>query len=297
MLPALAAAAVTAAVVVGLVLPHHGSPQRAAVSRYVNEVNAVEQRMTYSLTQVMSAYRSFTSSRSTAPGTVQRLNHAERTLALLESRIAVLRAPPQAHTLRTLIIELVREETGVTREVSALARFEPGFRAAIARLASAATVLARRLAQTHGPTPHAIHGTPAQIKKAQADFTTAANVAAAQQAAAVATYDGKVLQVERLLRRLSPPAVLAPAYRSQLVALHATYVAGGRLASELRQTNRNRVSELSRAFAIASRLSQTTGAQQAEIAAVRAYDSRVRGVGRAAAAVRNELTRLARQLP
>lgn len=294
--PAIVAAGAIAAVL-AVALPRHASPQRSAVSRYIVGVDGVQGQMAYALAQVMSAYRSFAVARSVSPRTEQQLRGAERTLAALESGIASLDAPPQAARLRALTLRLVREETSVTHEVDGIARFVPRFRAAIASLQQSANVLARRLAAAHGPTPHALHGTPAQIEQAQAQFDADATAAAAAQADAVTAYDDAVLRVIHRLRGLSAPTVFAPAYESQLASLRATYTAGGRLAAELRKPKRTRVPQLSRAFAAASRISQTTAEQRAEIAAIKAYNARVRAVGSVAAAIRAELTRLQQQLP
>jgi hypothetical protein len=292
----IAAAGAVAAVVI-VALPHHESPQRKAVSRYLTSVNAIQQQMAYSLTQVKGAYQTFATAHAVAPAEERRLAQAERTLGKLESRIAALDPPPQALRLRRLILQVVKGERGVTHEIDALVRFAPRFDLAVTDLRNAARVLSRRLAAARAPTPHTLHGTPQQVKQAQASFAAAATAAAAAQADAVTAYDTAVTGIIGRLRRMSPPPAFAPAYRAQLASLRAAYRAGGRLAAELRLPNRSRVSALSRAFEVASRISQTVAAQRAEIAAVKAYDGRVRAVGTAAAAVRTELTRLQQNLP
>lgn len=299
MVPAVVAVAATAAVV-AVVFPRHHKPesaQRVAVSRYVTQVDAVEQRMTYALSKVASVYREFTSSRSLSPATARGLSQAERTLVSLHARLAQVDAPPQARHLRVLIVRLVDQEMQITHEVDGLVHFAPAFRSAVSALQAAATVLSHRLSAAQAPKPRSLRGTPAQIKKAQAAYTAAANVAAAAQADAVVSYDDALGVVIRRLRQLSPPAVFAPAYHAQLVALEDTVTAGTRLAAELRNPKRTRVAELSRAFTVATRRAQSTSAQRAEIAAVVAYNRRVKAVGQTAAAVRNELSRLQRALP
>lgn len=299
MVPAIVAVAAIVAVV-SVVLPRHHKPestQRVAVSRYITQVDAVEQRMTYALSEVASAYREFTSSRSLSPATARGLAQAERTLVALHARVAGVDAPPQARHLRSLIVKLVGQETEITHEVDGLVHFTPAFRSAVSTLQTAATALSRRLSAAQAPKPHSLRGTPAQIKKARAAYNAAANVAAATQADAVAAYDDALAAIIRRLRQLSPPAVFAPAYQAQLVALEDTVAAGARLAAELRNSKRSHVAELSRAFTVATRRAQSTSAQRAEIAAVVAYNRRVKAVGQTAAAVRNELSRLQRALP
>ena len=52
--------------------------------------------------------------------------------------------------------------------------------------------------------------------------------------------------------------------------------------------------ELNRRFTEASRLSASVPAQKAEIAAVKAYNARVRAIGRAQSAIQLEIVRLQR---
>lgn len=295
MLGLAAASAVAAAVIVSL--PHHQSAKRKSVSGYIKSVDAIEQQMAYSLGQASKAYRAFASSKAPSPATAKKLAQAEHTLALLSGRISALPAPPEARRLRSLVLRVVREEESATREVQALVVFDPPFSAALKKLHVASQTLSRRLAAVHAPVPHSIRGTKKQIAQAKAAFDAQANAAAAAQADAVTAYDAVVAGVARSLRHLSPPPVLAPAYAAQLAALEATLQAGSRLAVELRNPARTKVAQLSRAFALATRRSQTLAAQRAEVAAVKAYDGRIRGIQASAVAVRDEITRLQQQLP
>ncbi|HEY2543486.1 MAG TPA: hypothetical protein VGH92_10600 [Gaiellaceae bacterium] len=290
-----AASAVAAAVIVSL--PHHQSRKRTAVSQYITSVDGIEQQMAYSLGRASSAYRAFASSKAPGPGTAKKLAQAERTLGLLAGRISALAAPPQARRLRSLVLRVVREEESATHEIHELVVFQPPFNTALKKLHVASQTMSKRLAAVHAPVPHAIRGTKKQIAQAKAAFAAKANAAAAAQADAVMAYDAAAVGVERSLRELRAPPVLAPAYAAQVAALTATVKAGSRLAAELRNPARTKVAELSRAFALATRRSQTLAAQRAEVAAVKAYDRRVRKIQASAAAVRDEITRLQQQLP
>jgi hypothetical protein len=289
-----AAGAVTAAIIV--TLPHHESPTRRAVSRYITSIDSIEQQMAYSLGRASAAYRSFTSSHASSTATARKLAQAQHTLDLLATRIAALPAPPQALRLRSLVLRVVREEASATHEIHTLVLYESPFNAALKQLHIAAQALSKNLAAVHAPVPHPIHGTTKEIAKAKAAFNAQASAAAAAQADAVTAYDAVVVRVATRLRSLTPPAVLAPAYTAQVAALRATMQAGSRLATELLKTTRTKVAELSRAFAVATRRSETVAAQRAEIAAVKAYDRRVRGIQTSAVAIRDEITRLQLQL-
>ena len=285
-----AAAAVTAAVIVSL--PHHESARHRALVAYIHDVDAVEARMNYSLTKVFAAYQAFAHAKTVTPRTRAQLAQAETTLTTLRRQVAAVSAPADAVQVRVYVLRLIAGEAEVTHEVNLLARFSPSFSALLARLQRAATKLGRTLTAIKTPTPHAIRGTKSQIAKAQAAFTAASSRAASAQADAVTAYDAVVLDVLAAMRKLSPPPVLAPAFRSEVNGLVATHHAAGRLAATLRQKNRSNVSTLARSFTIATRSSQTVAAQRTEIAAVEAYNARVRRVRTEATAVQRELARL-----
>ena len=273
-------------------LPHHESPRRKALVSYIHSVNGVQQQMAYSLTKVLAAYRAFASEKTIKPGTKAKLDHAEKTLEVLRKRLAALEAPPDALRLRSDVLHLVTEETEITKEVDLLARFAPPFSAALTQLHLAAAALSKALTAVKTPTSHAIRGTKAQIAKAQAAFAAASDQAAASEGDAVSAYDAVVARTLTRLRRLQPPPALAPALESEVSGLKATYRAGERLATTLRQKNRANVAQLGRAFTIATRTSQSIGAQRAEIAAVKAYNARVHSLGAAVTAVQHEIARL-----
>lgn len=279
-------------VAIALVLiPHDSSPRHSPVYRYVADVDAVQARMTYPLSKVASAYHEVTVGHSTSP-TAAQFAAAERTLAKLEARIAALDAPPQAARLRSLILRLVRQETAATREVGTLVRFLAPFQRALTRLRDASAALSRGLAAAQGPVRHKVRGTPAQIRRAQAAFAAASSAAARAQADAVDAYDAVVAHETALLGRLTPPAVLAPQVRYQLLSLRRTSAAGARLAAGLRATTRTNIPQLSHDFAVAARTAQSVAEQRAQIAAVRAYNARFRAISATASAVRLEVARL-----
>jgi len=267
----------------------------AAVAAYIKSVDGVQQQMRLPLTHLLTAYRSFSTQigdpRKQAP-----LTAAERTLRTLELRLAALPAPPAATELRRLLAQLVRADDGVAVEIEDLARFMPRFHQVIGVTALASRQLGRTLATATPPTPHTVRGTAKQIAAARAAFAAAATRAAATQADAVDAYDRVVALALRGLRTLRPPPVMAPAYRTQVQTLAATDLAGAALAQGLRKQNRAGVPQLSRRFTEASRLSGSIAAQRAEIAAIKAYDARVRTIGNVQARIQREVSRLQRLL-
>lgn len=283
-------------VAIALVLiPRNGAPHHSPVARYITSVDAAEARMTYALTKVEAAYEAVTVHHSTSPATANAFAAAVPTLRELETRIAAVAAPPAARKLRSLILQLVRQEIAATLEIGSLVRFLPHFDAVLRDLAAAASTLTRRLGAAQAPTPQKIKGTPAQIKQAQAAFTAASTKAALAQADAVQAYDAVLATATKRLRALSPPHLMGPAYRYQLAALARTSTAGAQLAAGLRAPTRKDIPQLSRAFAVASRTAQSVGEQRAEIAAVKEYDARLRAVGTTAEGIRREVVRLQAQ--
>jgi hypothetical protein len=272
----------------------HSSARRNAVAGYITEVDGVQQRMRLPLTELLVAYRGFSTQ---VPSSARpKLARAELTLHLLARRLAALPAPPAAARLRVLLLDLVRREAGLAHELDTLAAFIPRFRVLAAEATVANSALARRLAAAAPPKSHVVRGTAKKVAQARAAFAAAATSAAAKQADAVETYDRAVAHVTRKLELLEPPAVLAPAYRAEVRMLRATDAAGAALARELRTQNRAQVPKLSRALAEAARLSGTVAAQRAEIAAVQAYNASVRAIGVSQSRVQAEVARLQRTL-
>ena len=287
---------IVAALAVGVVavsLWGNGSTPESPVARYIKSVDDVQKQMKLPLSQLLTAYQSF-STRSAGQQEQARLAGAERTLRTLEQRLSELPAPPDAAKLRLLLLELVRAEDRVAVEIDQLARFMPRFHDVIGVATVANTRLGRELAAIVPPKAHAVSGTKKQIAAARAAYAAAANRAEIAQAVSVEGYARVLARALRELQTLRPPAVMAPAYRAQLRTLEDTRRAGTALARELRKRNRTAVPVLSRHFAEASRVAGSVASQRAEIAAVKAYNARVRKVASVDGRIRREFLRLQR---
>lgn len=294
---AAAGAVAAAATVTAVNHKSKGSPERRAVTDYINSVNAIQHRMTAPLTRVMFAYRDFTAKGGSKEAAPRKLAAAAATLQILERRLVALPYPPEARTLRTKLVVLIRREADVTREVQLLAGFAPRYVSTLRAVRAASGRLDEDLAKIDIPEAESLRGTKRAVARARRKFAASAQQAAAAQAAAIEEYDRTVTRVLARLARLRPPPALAPQYRAQIAALHAVTAAGAQLSTHLRGTDRSGVPALSRRFSLASRTAETLAVQRAQIAAVRAYDKRGRDVGAAAAAVQTELARLQRNLP
>ncbi len=268
---------------------------RPSVARYITDVNAIQQQMRLPLARLKNAYDGL-STRRTNANTTARLAKAEATLETLQRQLAALPAPPAAAKLRALLLKVVRQEIVLARELHQLALFLPRFQTLLAAAKNAGTVLGRQLAAVEEPKAQVVQGTAEQIEKAKAAFAAAANRAAAAQAKALDGYTRTLAALVRKLRPLEPPPVRAPARRAELHRLGAARDAGVALARELRKQDRSRVPALTRAFQQALRLSGSLAAQRSQIAAVKAYNDRVRQVSKGQAQVENEIIRLQRTL-
>ena len=287
-----AAVAVGVAVAVTLLGRSSASPKHKAVAAYITEVDQIQQQMQVQLINTVSVYRAFANGAIPAKTLVPRLGQAERTLRRLQGRLAALPAPVPAKRLRRLLIQLIGSEVSTAHEVGQLAAFSPKFGVLLGEVRTAGSGLARALAAVKPPQAHVLHGTKKQVKEAQAQFAAAAAKAAGLQADAVDVYDAKLARIERDLRKLDPAPVVLPDYRIQLRTLEASRTAGSALARELRKTDRSRVAVLSRKFTLAARLAGSTGAQKAQIAAIKAYNKRVREIGTLQGAIKLELVHL-----
>ena len=295
-LGAIAAAAVAAAIFVTVNNHDSHSGPRDAVAAYIKNVDGIQQRMRVPLTRVLQAYRDY-AKHSAKPARVQpELAQAQRTLRTFGRRVRALEAPPEARRLRALLVQLADGEARAAGEVHRLALFTGPYRAVLGQSRTAGIELGKALAAAPVPQAHNVRGTAKQIAAAKAAYAAASSRAAAVQADAVDAYDIRLAVVLRRLRALDPPAAMAPGYRAQVRTFRALRRAGARLAGELRKPNRARVSRLGRSFGAAARLSGTVAAQRAEIAAIKAYNGRIRALGTLQGRVQTEVARLQRTL-
>ena len=283
-----AAAAVAAAVVVAV--SHSGpSKKHTDVAHYIEDVDTVQQQMKPLLIKTSRAFRAFSNGSAIR---VEDLSNARTTLHMLQARLRGLEAPAPAARLHTLILRLTDAEERIAAEVESLALFAPRYSRLIRRTQTASVQLSKALAAVRPPAAHRIRGTKKQVAAARAAFQRAASDAAAQQADAVTAYVAALVSASRALQRMHPPPLMRPSYRTQLHTFSASIASGTKLATELRKQDRSRLPEVSRRFTIASRLAGAVTAQQAQRAAIQAYNARVRNIGSLQGQIRQELFRL-----
>jgi hypothetical protein len=242
---------------------------RDAISAYITKINVIQVQLARPLVDVSKANRDFARGKGDPAKIRARLAHSEQTFARLRRRIAAVPPPPEAKKLRLLLLELVDRQADLAHETLLLARFVPAFTAALRPLPAEGRILKSALSAKQ----------PASTK-----------------AAALELYGRRLGLVLSRLRALHPPPASAPAVTNQirtLVAVRASVVA---LARALRENRAKQVALQLRRFDIAATSNQSLAAQRAQIAAVKAYNSRVAAVdriGRRIAAERLHLLKVA----
>jgi len=196
--------------------------------------------------------------------------HARQTIAGLQHVLQGLRPPKEATRLHARLLALVGAELDLAREVEQLSVFLPRIARAVAPLAAAQQQL-----------NHALRSSPARLAQARSLETYARAL------------DGPV----RALRNLDPPPISQPVRHGQLATLVRVRAIALELAGALRSHADARLPALERQFVAAARTDQGVAAQRARIAAIVAYNKRVRRLGQLALRVQKERTRLDNTLP
>jgi ribosomal protein S30 len=288
-----AAGAVTAAVIVTVTGQSGGpSKEHKSVSRYIEQVDALEQQMQVPLTHALRAYRTFSLTASSSVREQRSLADADQALRALHRRVAALAAPSAARRLHGMLLSLLGSEQSLAHELYGVSMFTPRFNVLVQETRAASAALGKALRAASPPAPHRIRGTQKQLEAARAAFSAAAGKAAAQQADALDAYDFRLRGVVDRLRALDPPPVMAPVHQTQIRTLQRVRVAGSALAAELRKQNRPQVAVLGRRFTEAARTAGSVRAQTAQIDAIKSYNRRVQGIAALQRRVVNEVTRL-----
>jgi hypothetical protein len=226
---------------------------RDAIAAYVTKINAVEVQLARPLVDVSKANRDFARGKGNPAKIQARLARSEQIFARLRRRIAAVTPPPEAKRMRLLLLELVDRQADLAHETLLLARFVPAFSAALRPLPAEGRSLRSAL-------------NAKQPANAKAD--------------ALELYGRQLGAVLPQLRALHPPPASAPAVANQvrtLVAVRASVVA---LARAVREKRAKQVAPLLHRFDVAASSNRSLAAQRAQIAAVRAYNARVRAIDR-----------------
>jgi hypothetical protein len=268
--------------------------RRNAVAEYIVRVDTVEQQLRLPLSRLEKTYRDFGKKSSGQKATVKKLAGAEATLHTLQTRVSLIKAPPDAAKLRALMIKLTAAQVALAHELTTLAVFLPAFTSALKQLGPANARLKAELAAVAVPKPKRV--APSKLKAARAAYKRAIEAAAAAQADALDSYLAAIAKVQTRLHRLQPPPALEPSYRTQLATLARVRAAGALLVAALRAKQFKHVAELNRNFQAAATTSTSLTAQRAQIAAIKAFNARVVAIGAFARQVDTERTNVQKRL-
>jgi hypothetical protein len=263
-----------------------GHGNRAAVARYIDQVNVIEAQLSGPLASVSVIGSRFATSEDRAGAAA--INGVAQERALLRAlaridrlrrRLAAIQVPAPAAHLRRLLLELGAGEARLTRELAELVGFLPPFARVLAALPPATAHLQTALV-VNQPLGYGIGGVQAEL---------------AVKAGALRRYQRTLDSVVAQLRGLHPPPVSWPQYHAQIVSLMRMSAAAGRLAGALATGSGNLPALVSGFSAAASGVSARS-ALVAQAAAVRAYDARARRLAVLAQAVQIERARLGGKL-
>jgi hypothetical protein len=249
-----------------------GSSKHAAVRDYITRVDQVEQGMAGPIGQVTQVNRDFARSQTSA-GMHKKLVKSESTMRTLRKRLATLVAPPEAKRLQSLLLQLVNREVELTHETVQLGVFVPRYQAALKPLVAADAGLKKELGAT-------------------AKGAAATKKLDAEKADELDAYARAASSVIGVVEKLVPPPVWKPPYDSQLGALRGLRSTATALGQAIRTNDSAALPELLQRFDAAAVANESVAAQKRQIAAVKAYDARIRQITSLAGKVQLERARL-----
>lgn len=262
-----------------------GSGERTVLARYVAQADVVELALRSPLSSVTRTGALFARELAAAPSRDNATANASltRTLAQAAARIERLRArlaaittPAAASHLRALLLKLIDGQQRLTREVQRMVLYLP------------------RSAATLAPLLPALRRLEPALARRNAVGASAVAVAYREKAAALRRFAATLGPLLVALGRLHPPAVSQPGYRAQLASIKGMRVDADRLAAALEGRRTAEAQQILLALDRAAAAPQSIKVQKAQIAAVRAYDLKVRDLERLSDAAQAERNRLAR---
>jgi hypothetical protein len=248
--------------------------RRNAITTYLNTVNSTETKLATPLQAVTKANEAFAKNQSSAQAQKQ-LAQAELTLKKLERQLAAIEPPPDAQHLKALLLELVNRELSLTRELRSLGTFVPRFETALQPLAASNTGLKKVLVRT-------------------AKGTAATKALDAEKATALRSYAETVEITLGELRQMEPPDVWRPAYAAEVSSLEELRTTATALSDALSADRAATVPGLLRRFDAAAVSTQSLTAQHAQIAAIDAYNKKVKSLTSLTRSIDLERNRLQR---
>jgi hypothetical protein len=260
------AAVVALVVIIVLSFRPHGPTHRHQVVSYINSVNHVELAARSQARAIQSAFRDFSRGTGSTGQQVRELQRAREQMRALRGQLAALPVPPDARRLRGLYLRLLDAEIAFAGNVAALARYSP-------RLAEAQAPLRAANAALH----RAVVGTPT----------------ADAQARAFADYAHATAQIAGRVASVPAPSLFAPVRDAEAARLRRLSGLAAQISGALTRKDSQKASEL---FGTLSRVAGSPTVARVQREATLAYNRRLQAIGRIAAAIDKERTRLDKSL-
>jgi hypothetical protein len=262
---ALAAAAAALLILLAAGAFDRDDGRRAAVARYIDEVNAVQRGLGIELARVNTIYGRVRRNPGMLSDRVDDLARGERAMRTLRSRLDALRPPPEAATLDAEFLRLLSMQVAFAHDVTQLGRYLPALSAEQKKLLASSQQLGR-------------------------DIESAGDATA--QAGAFSRFVASLERVAGRLSQLQAPPALEPGRRRENERVRRLAGLAERIREALESGQAREVEPLLRSLA------RTAGAgvTQSERRAIIAYNARLRRIDDQRAVVQKERLRLDRDL-
>jgi hypothetical protein len=247
---------------------HSTAPsRRAVVGAYITRVGQVQVRMATQVRAVNAAYRDFAKRPARLEQDVPRFRRAERTLAQLRARLATVKPPREARTLRGLLLQLADANVAMAGDVTALAVYLP------------------RSARAQRPLQPAVADLRRRVGAARS---------AKEQASAFAAYAATASSVADRVARIPAPAAFTRSRAAQVAHLQRLASISSGIGIALEQ---KRVKEATKLVADLRTAQLSTSVARAQRTAVQAFNARLTQIADIAKRIDRERRRLEKRVP
>jgi hypothetical protein len=243
-----------------------GDDERAAVERYIERANAIQESFAAQLRHANEAYAQFAKGKLDAKTADIQLTLAEAALRDERAQLARVEPPPSASRLHRRLLRVVEMNAEFAAESTDLARYLPAARKVLERVGRDGKSLSTELRAAETPE---------------------------RQSRALARYARAIDDGYDALYALDPPPVLEAMHRDQLLRLSASSGLARRLRAAAQARDSARVARLVLEF---RKVSRSAGRGRLTRGAIRKYNDRYGAVRKAVAAMHREQRRLEQRL-
>jgi hypothetical protein len=240
-----------------------GDSDRDRVGDYIESLNAAQEEAGPLLEQANDVYSRFAKGTLKGPQAEVEMRRSRTLIDAVRGKVEAIPAPPEARTLRTLVIKVYEANDGMAEQTRLMAAYVPAQRTALRRFRALGTRLQRDLRAAHSD--------------------------AGKQARALRRYAAGLVSVTASLRKLRPPLIMAPARNSGLERLQESREIALGLRSAVLAKDQAKVLKLLDRF---QEVNAREADEKARKAAYQAYQEYAVDIRRAEARVAREVSRL-----